>query len=128
MLTWGAAVVAVTLLPLFVSPWFLSTVRDALVMGILALSYDLLWGRAGILTLGHTTFLGLGAYGFAIATVQFAQTPAIGLICAVGCAAMVAAAASCICRRQAAFLCHHQSCRADRCTAACRELAVGHRR
>ncbi|MFP6559427.1 branched-chain amino acid ABC transporter permease [Paraburkholderia sp. B3] len=91
MLTWGAAVVAVTLLPLFVSPWFLSTVRDALVMGILALSYDLLWGRAGILTLGHTTFLGLGAYGFAIATVQFAQTPAIGLICAVGCAAMVAA-------------------------------------
>ncbi|MEI7296292.1 branched-chain amino acid ABC transporter permease [Paraburkholderia tropica] len=90
MLTWGAAVVAVTLLPLFVGPWFLSTVRDALVMGILALSYDLLWGRAGILTLGHTTFLGLGAYGFAIATVQLAQTPVIGLVCAVGCAAIVA--------------------------------------
>ncbi|MDR8394874.1 MAG: branched-chain amino acid ABC transporter permease [Paraburkholderia sp.] len=90
MLMWGTAAVAGILVPLFAGPWILSTVRDALIMGILALSYDLLWGRAGILTLGHTTFLGLGAYGFAIATVQFAQTPVIGLVCAVGCAAVVA--------------------------------------
>lgn len=91
VLMWGAAAAAGIVVPLLAGPWILSTVRDALIMGILALSYDLLWGRAGILTLGHTTFLGLGAYGFAIATVQLAQTPAIGLVCAVGCAAMVAA-------------------------------------
>jgi branched-chain amino acid transport system permease protein len=91
LLMWGAAVTAAAILPLFAGPWLLSTVRDALVMGILALSYDLLWGRAGVLTLGHTTFLGLGAYGFAVATVQFGQAPLTGLAAGVLCAAAVAA-------------------------------------
>jgi branched-chain amino acid transport system permease protein len=91
LLMWGAAVAAAVIMPWLAGPWMLSTLRDALVMGILALSYDLLWGRAGILTLGHTTFLGLGAYGFAIATVQFAQTPAVALVAGVCCAAVVAA-------------------------------------
>ncbi|WP_434661847.1 branched-chain amino acid ABC transporter permease [Paraburkholderia sp. A3BS-1L] len=91
MLMWGAAVAAVAIMPWLAGPWLLTLLRDALIMGILALSYDLLWGRAGILTLGHTTFLGLGAYGFAIATVQFAQTPAVGLVAGACCAAVVAA-------------------------------------
>ncbi|HDR9316414.1 branched-chain amino acid ABC transporter permease [Burkholderia vietnamiensis] len=77
----GVAIVAAALiLPFCLGPYLLSTVRDALIMGLLALSYDLLWGRAGVLTLGHTTFFGLGAYGFAVATVQFGQTPVIGFI------------------------------------------------
>ncbi|WP_415873420.1 branched-chain amino acid ABC transporter permease [Burkholderia gladioli] len=75
----------------FAGPWLLSMVRDALVMGILALSYDLLWGRAGVLTLGHTTFLGLGAYGFAVTTVQFGQAPLMGLAAGMFCAVAVAA-------------------------------------
>ena len=86
------AIVAATLiLPLCLGPYLLSTVRDALIMGLLALSYDLLWGRAGVLTLGHTTFFGLGAYGFAVATVQFGQTAVIGLIAGLVCAMAVAA-------------------------------------
>lgn len=88
---WGAAVIAAAVLPLCAGPYLLSTVRDALVMGLLGLSYDLLWGRAGVLTLGHTTFLGLGAYGFAVATAQFGQTPVTGLVAGVFCAAVVAA-------------------------------------
>ncbi|HDR9130686.1 TPA: branched-chain amino acid ABC transporter permease [Burkholderia vietnamiensis] len=77
----GVAIVAAALiLPFCLGPYLLSTVRDALIMGLLALCYDLLWGRAGVLTLGHTTFFGLGAYGFAVATVQFGQTPVIGFI------------------------------------------------
>ncbi|QNB16115.1 branched-chain amino acid ABC transporter permease [Paraburkholderia tropica] len=92
LMMWGAALVAVVIVPLVADSWLLTTVRDALVMGILALSYDLLWGRAGVLTLGHTTFLGLGAYGFAVATVQFGQTPATGLAAATLCAVAVAAA------------------------------------
>lgn len=91
LLMWGVAAAAAALVPFFAGPWLLSMVRDALVMGILALSYDLLWGRAGVLTLGHTTFLGLGAYGFAVATVQFGQTPLTGLAAGVLCAAAVAA-------------------------------------
>ena len=91
LVAWSVAVVAITIVPFFAGPWLLSTVRDALVMGILALSYDLLWGRAGVLTLGHTTFLGLGAYGFAIATVQFGQASVTGLASGVFCAVAVAA-------------------------------------
>ncbi|PMS16808.1 MAG: branched-chain amino acid ABC transporter permease [Pandoraea sp.] len=89
--TWAAIAVAALVLPHCLGPYLLSTVRDALVMGLLALSYDLLWGRAGVLTLGHTVFFGLGAYGFAAATVQFGQTPIIGLIIGLVCAIAVAA-------------------------------------
>lgn len=91
LLMWAVVAAAVAIVPFFTGPWLLSTVRDALVMGILALSYDLLWGRAGVLTLGHTTFLGLGAYGFAIATVQFGQAPLTGVAVGVLCAASTAA-------------------------------------
>ncbi|RKE39510.1 amino acid/amide ABC transporter membrane protein 2 (HAAT family) [Paraburkholderia sp. BL23I1N1] len=91
LLMWGAAAAAAVIVPFFAGPWVLPTVRDALVMGILALSYDLLWGRAGVLTLGHTTFLGLGAYGFAITTVQFGQASVTGLAAGVFCAVAVAA-------------------------------------
>ena len=88
----GAAIVAAALiLPYCLGNYQLSTVRDALIMGLLALSYDLLWGRAGVLTLGHTTFFGLGAYGFAIATVQYGQTSAVGVIVGLICAMVVAA-------------------------------------
>ncbi|KVW76212.1 branched-chain amino acid ABC transporter permease [Burkholderia ubonensis] len=86
-----AIVVTALILPFCLGPYLLSTVRDALIMGLLALSYDLLWGRAGVLTLGHTTFFGLGAYGFAVATVQFGQTVAIGMIAGLVCAMAVAA-------------------------------------
>lgn len=90
LLMWAVIAAAVAIVPFFTGPWLLSTVRDALVMGILALSYDLLWGRAGVLTLGHTTFLGLGAYGFAIATVQFGQAALTGVAAGVLCATAVA--------------------------------------
>jgi len=82
----------ILILPHCVEPYMLSTVRDALVMGLLALSYDLLWGKAGVLTLGHTTFLGLGAYGFAVATVQFGLAPVGAILIGLLCTGMVAAA------------------------------------
>lgn len=83
-------VAASVLVPVAVGAYELTVVRDALILGILALSYDLLWGRAGVLTLGHTTFFGLGAYGFAVATVQFGQVPLVGILVGVACAAIVA--------------------------------------
>ena len=88
--TWIGGLALSLILPYYVAPYMLSTIRDALVMGLLALSYDLLWGRAGVLTLGHTTFFGLGAYGFAIATVQFGASPVLGLLAGLVCAATVA--------------------------------------
>jgi ABC-type branched-subunit amino acid transport system permease subunit len=85
----GALLILV--LPLCLTPYALSTVRDALIMGLLALSYDLLWGKAGVLTLGHTSFFGLGAYGFAVATVHFALPPMTALLIGLLCGGTVAA-------------------------------------
>jgi branched-chain amino acid transport system permease protein len=87
---WAVVIAAVVPLPMWIGGYALSTMRDALIMGLLGLSYAFLWGRAGVLTLGHTTFFGLGAYGFAVATVQFSQAPMVGVVVGVLCAAVLA--------------------------------------
>jgi branched-chain amino acid transport system permease protein len=42
----------------------------AFIFAIFAIGFDLLWGYAGILSLGHSAFFGLGAYAMAIASTQ----------------------------------------------------------
>ena len=76
---WGGLAVLVLLLALAVavpyanlmlppeSPWHLSTYWVALIgkfltFALLALAIDLIWGYAGILSLGHGAFFGLGGY------------------------------------------------------------------
>jgi urea transport system permease protein len=76
---WGGVAVLVLLLAMMVavpyanlvlppeSPWHLSTYWVALLgkflaFALLALAIDLIWGYAGILSLGHGAFFGLGGY------------------------------------------------------------------
>jgi branched-chain amino acid transport system permease protein len=47
-------------------PGYLVLLRTIFIVAILALSYDLLQGYAGIVSLGHAVFFGLGAYTVAI--------------------------------------------------------------
>lgn len=88
------ALIAFAILPLFSSGYALTTYRDILLLGLFALSLDIFWGRTGILSFGHATFFGLGAYGMAIATTKFGLDPAyvslVGLALGVGVAALVA--------------------------------------
>ena len=81
-------------LPLFVSGYGLSNYRDILLLGLFALSLDIFWGRTGILSFGHATFFGLGAYGMAIASLRFGLPPEWitldGLSFGVGVSALVA--------------------------------------
>ena len=53
-------------LPRFLSPYDTDFMRDVLIFGIFALSLDLLWGRAGILSFGQNAFFGLGAYAMGL--------------------------------------------------------------
>jgi urea transport system permease protein len=53
-------------LPRFLSPYNTDFMRDVLIFGIFAISLDLLWGRAGILSFGQSAFFGLGAYAMGI--------------------------------------------------------------
>jgi len=57
-------------LPLISSGYVLTSYRDILLLGLFALSLDIFWGRTGILSFGHATFFGLGAYGMAIVTIH----------------------------------------------------------
>ena len=57
---------ALVALPQFLSPYNTDFMRDVLIFGIFALSLDLLWGRAGILSFGQSAFFGLGAYAMGL--------------------------------------------------------------
>jgi ABC-type branched-subunit amino acid transport system permease subunit len=46
--------------------------RDILLFALFAVALDLFWGRTGILSFGHATFFGLGAYGMAVFTIHLA--------------------------------------------------------
>lgn len=63
-----AILLAIILLaaPLVLSDFRTNLLGKILTFGILALSLDLIWGYAGMLSLGHSVFFGLGAYSFAM--------------------------------------------------------------
>jgi len=63
----GVAVV-LALLILVVPEKTLAT--QLLVFGLFAMSFNILLGYAGLLSFGHSTFFGLGAYGTGIALVE----------------------------------------------------------
>ena len=65
-----------------------------MLFSLLALGLDYLWGKIGILSFGHATFFGAGAYGAAIVSTRFGLDPVygswIGLIAGIGIAALIA--------------------------------------
>ena len=62
-LPWAAIVVALVILPLiFSSNSMISTLNYLGTMAIFALSYNVLLGQTGLLSLGHGTFFGLGGF------------------------------------------------------------------
>jgi urea transport system permease protein len=44
------------------------------IWSLLALSLGLMWGYAGILSFGHAAYFGLGAYTYAIASINFGES------------------------------------------------------
>lgn len=76
---------AILLYPLGASPYGLTVVRDAVILGIFALSLDVLWGRAGLPSFGHAAFFGLGGYVYALSALHLdpAYGTALGLLAAV---------------------------------------------
>jgi branched-chain amino acid transport system permease protein len=66
----AAAVIALAALPAFASPYHLQLVTKIMILGIFALSLDLLVGCTGLVSLGHAAFFGLGAYALALMSPQ----------------------------------------------------------
>lgn len=62
----GAIFIGLCLYPIWASPYGLTTMRDDLIFGVFALSLHYLFGKAGIMSLGHATFFGIGSYCMAV--------------------------------------------------------------
>ena len=74
---------------IFALPSRAAIINEALIAGLFALSLDLILGLAGIVSLGHAAFLGLGAYAAAILAGNGFANPLLGLAFGSGVAALV---------------------------------------
>jgi branched-chain amino acid transport system permease protein len=83
ILFWALAAATVFLMP---DRYLL--LNEIVIIGLFAVSLDLILGYAGIVSLGHAAFFGLGAYTAGIAAKHGLQDPTLGL----GLAAVLAAA------------------------------------
>jgi branched-chain amino acid transport system permease protein len=71
---WPAVLVAI-----FAIPSRVGLINEILISGLFALSLDLILGLAGIVSLGHAAFFGLGAYAAAILSSRGLTDPLVGL-------------------------------------------------
>jgi len=80
---WQPLEVVFWLLPwlaFFLFPGYLVLVSQMMIMGLFALSLDLILGYAGIVSLGHAAFFGLGAYAAGLLAVHGWGEPLSGLL------------------------------------------------
>jgi len=83
---WRALEVAFWLLPVavfFLFPRHFLLLNEILILGLFALSLDLILGYAGIVSLGHAAFFGFGAYTAALFAKHFHADPLLGLAVAI---------------------------------------------
>ena len=88
-----------TLLPFVLLPNYLSLASQIAITALFALSLDLILGYAGIVSLGHAAFFGLGAYTAGLLSKHGWGEPLSGLAAAAAVAAIVGYATSFIIAR-----------------------------
>jgi urea ABC transporter permease protein UrtC len=90
----GVILLIAAVFPWTVNPFEVSLVAKTLTFAMLAVSLDLIWGVAGILSFGHAAFFGVGAYAVGLITRDNAGAGAglLGLLVAIGLAALLALA------------------------------------
>ena len=69
-----------TLLPFVVTPNYLSLASQIAITALFALSLDLILGYAGIVSLGHAAFFGVGAYSAGLLARHYFGEPLTGLV------------------------------------------------
>src|SRR5512141_838669 len=88
-----------TLLPFLLLPNYLSLASQIAITALFALSLDLILGYAGIVSLGHAAFFGIGAYAAGLISKFIWGEPLTGLILAAAVAGIVGFAVSFIISR-----------------------------
>jgi branched-chain amino acid transport system permease protein len=88
-----------TLLPFVLTPAYLQLASQVAITALFAVSLDLILGYAGIVSLGHAAFFGLGAYAAGIITKHGWGEPLSGLLIGAALAGLVGWASSFIVAR-----------------------------
>lgn len=88
-----------TLAPFVVAPSYLSLASQIAITALFALSLDLILGYAGIVSLGHAAFFGIGAYAAGLISKFWWSEPLSGLVLAAAIAGVVGFATSFIIAR-----------------------------
>jgi branched-chain amino acid transport system permease protein len=83
-----------TLLPFVLAPSYLSLASQIAITALFALSLDLILGYAGIVSLGHAAFFGVGAYTAGLLAKHYIAEPLTGLAAAAVAAGVVGYASS----------------------------------
>ena len=83
-----------TLLPFVATPNYLSLASQIAVTALFALSLDLILGYAGIVSLGHAAFFGVGAYAAGLLAKHYWSEPLAGLLVSAVAAGLVGYAMS----------------------------------
>jgi branched-chain amino acid transport system permease protein len=83
-----------TLLPFALAPSYLSLASQIAITALFALSLDLILGYAGIVSLGHAAFFGVGAYAAGLLAKHYLSEPLTGLVLAAVVAGLVGYATS----------------------------------
>jgi branched-chain amino acid transport system permease protein len=91
--------IAVTAIPYLLFPTYLSLASQIAITALFALSLDLILGYAGIVSLGHAAFFGLGAYAAGLFSKFVWSEPITGLVVAALVAGLVGFATSFIIAR-----------------------------
>jgi branched-chain amino acid transport system permease protein len=86
----GFAALLMAVLPWLVGPFRVVQLTAFLIYGMLALSLDLIWGVAGILSFGQAALFGIGGYVYGIVAIN-TGLPLLGLVAGIATAAGVAA-------------------------------------
>ena len=98
-LAWLVVLVFLLIFPLMVSNYPRALVSELFIFAMFAMSLDLLMGYTGLMSLGHATFFGLGAYGVVVLGSLFDVNAWIGVIAGIGLACAGAAAIGFFCVR-----------------------------
>lgn len=94
MKKWGIGIcilLALMILPLWISTYYLNLLTLALICAIFAMSYDLVFGYLDLPSLGHVAFYGVAAYTVGIFSKSITAGFAINFLLAIGMACAVAA-------------------------------------
>ncbi|MCI0407205.1 MAG: branched-chain amino acid ABC transporter permease [Acidobacteria bacterium] len=95
----GIVVLGLVLYPQLVSRYYIVLSTEVVILALLATSYNLIFGYAGMVSFGHAAFFGLGAYAMAILTKSYGSPMLLGLLAAPVIAAVFAFVIGWFCMR-----------------------------